>query len=435
MSDTYQNFPSTIDKLSTGLTLTTGTYTIGASNIAQISSNQLVVRNYGATHTIVVFPEEYDYVKTGQKFRLAMILGADRNSGHNFTMSGHSSHPADWGGDYICNVSSNMAGEISVDLSVKKIVSVNNTNWTICAVFNYSGDGSANGANSEAWYSIKEDNSISGATGDYQGIGLWAHGIFRYQATLGLTKPLFQTTAGDTGEPEIIPYSEFSELKGNVTTADFVLDDGTSYQLNSTTLGFGNGGKPSYLGGSWTSSFSGAPVDTLAFIGLNQDIDVFINYGDGTRLRYRVYLNDSQGTDPDNTNISSKHGGNADILYVIIRPANSLPASTAPDDDTDTGGDTGGDTGTDTGGDTGGDTGTDTDTDTGTDTGTDTVTDTDTDTDTGGDATPSGVNINSILYKIGLAIKSSNSTSSGSVSALDTRVTALETEIDGGLFS
>ena len=36
------------------------------------------------------------------------------------------------------------------------------------------------------------------------------------------------------------------------------------------------------------------PVDTLAFIGLNQDIDVFINYGDGTRLRYRVYLNDSQ---------------------------------------------------------------------------------------------------------------------------------------------
>jgi hypothetical protein len=45
------------------------------------------------------------------------------------------------------------------------------------------------------------------------------------------------------------------------------------------------------------------------------------------------------------------------------------------------------------------------------------------------------VNTNSILYKIGLAIKSSNSTSSGAVSALDTRVTALETEIDGGSFS
>lgn len=202
MSDTYQNFPSTIDKLSAGLTLTTGTYTIGASTIAQISSNQLVVRNYGAAHTIVVFPEEYDYVKTGQKFRLAMILGADRNSGHNFTMSGHSSHPADWGGDYICNVSSNVAGEISVDLSLKKVYSVNNTNWTICAVFNYSGDGSANGANSEAWYSIKEDNSISSPAGDYQGIALWAHGVYRYQATLGLTQPLFQTTAGDTGAPD-----------------------------------------------------------------------------------------------------------------------------------------------------------------------------------------------------------------------------------------
>ena len=205
----------------------------------------------------------------------------------------------------------------------------------------------------------------------------------------------------------VIPYSEFSDLKGNVTTADFVLDDGTSYQLNSTTLGFGNGGKPSYLGGAWTSSFNAAPVDTLAFIGLNQDIDVFINYGDGTRLRYRVYLNDSQDTNPANTNISSKHGGSgsADNLYVIIRPANSLPSTTAPTTDTDTGEDTGGDTGGDSGG---GD---------------------------GDTTTPSGVNINSILYKIGLAIKSSNSTSSAAITALDTRVTALETEIDGGLFS
>ena len=69
--------------------------------------------------------------------------------------------------------------------------------------------------------------------------------------------------------------------------------------------------------------------------------------------------------------------------------------------------------------------------------------DTDTDGDGVGDNKDShpddprfnDVDTNSILYKIGLAIKSSNSTSSGSVSALDNRVTALETEIDGGTYS
>jgi hypothetical protein len=231
MSDTYQNFPSTIVKLTTGHSLTNGTYSIGASNIAQFSSNLLLVRNYGDINTIIVLPEEYDYVKTGQKFRLAMLMGADRNSGHNFTTSAYSSHPSSWGGDYICNVSSDMSGEISIDVSLNKISSINNTNWTIYAVFNYSGDGSANGPNSEAWYSIKGDNSISGPAGDYQGIGgAWAHGVYRYQATQGLTTPHFQTIAGDTGESDT--EKPIISLTGD---AEITLTEGATYTEQGAT--------------------------------------------------------------------------------------------------------------------------------------------------------------------------------------------------------
>lgn len=451
MSDTYQNFPSTIDKLSAGLSLTNATYTIGASTIAQISSNQLLVRNYGASHTIVVFPEEYDYVKTGQKFRLAMIMGADRNSGHNFTMSGHYSHPADWGGDYICNVSSNVAGEISVDLSLKKVYSVNNTNWTICAVFNYSGDGSANGANSEAWYKIKEDNSISSPAGTYQGIGNWAHGVYRYQATLGLTQPIFQTTAGDTGvvdtEKPVIT------LTGDATIS--VIQGDTYTELGATWADNLDGsGDATVTGtvdtstiGSYTISYNytddagnvatevtrtvnvevvGSPPAAFSVPDLIVNENTVVNHevspsgGDWTTTVTNLmspltlsgnYIVGTTQEVPGYKNVTVSVAQTATVTrtnsYGSTSAQLDILVLNTTEEPTDTGGDTGGDTGDDTGGDTGG----------------------------GGGDTPSGVNINSILYKIGLAIKSSNATSSGAVSALDTRVTALETEIDGGTYS
>ena len=52
-----------------------------------------------------------------------------------------------------------------------------------------------------------------------------------------------------------------------------------------------------------------ALLDTAAFIGLNQDVDVFLNYAE----THRVYLNDSETPDPSDTNVASKHG-NSDIF-------------------------------------------------------------------------------------------------------------------------
>ena len=126
-----------------------------------------------------------------------------------------------------------------------------------------------------------------------------------------------------------ISYSQFSELKGSVTTTDFVQDDGTTFQLNAITGGFGNGGTPSYLGGSWACSYSGSPIDTQAYLNLNQAIDVFINYADGTRLRYRVFVTTDSNTGSTanaGRNFSSEHGGSFDYVFIVIRPANNLPA-------------------------------------------------------------------------------------------------------------
>ena len=112
----------------------------------------------------------------------------------------------------------------------------------------YTGTGSIYGSN-PAEYSVSRITygTSTSSLGNGTNLTLTQEHRFYHPSNLVFDETLDFNPA-DTG---VIPYSEFSELKGNVTTADFVLDDGTTYEFNSTTLGFGNGVKPSYLGGSW----------------------------------------------------------------------------------------------------------------------------------------------------------------------------------------
>ena len=92
-------------------------------------------------------------------------------------------------------------------------------------------------------------------------------------------------------------YSDFSEIKANVASAEFVLDDGTTYGPCASA------GED--LFGSWTGGWKGGfnNADWAVLNGLNADIDVFLNWNDGTRLRFRAYA--SQGSSGVESSIDS----------------------------------------------------------------------------------------------------------------------------------
>jgi len=114
-------------------------------------SNKIDFWHEGGGNMGWVLPEEYTYVKTGQKFRISMWSGADRESGTSWSTVGHPSHPSSWTTDYIANVSSNEEGEITVQYSFSKLVSPapnwHQANITLVAVFNY-------GTEYASWYRI-----------------------------------------------------------------------------------------------------------------------------------------------------------------------------------------------------------------------------------------------------------------------------------------
>ena len=97
-----------------------------------------------------VLPEQYTYVKTGQKFQISMWLGADRPTASSWSKFGYSSHPSSWTADYISSVSSNQSGEITIEYSFNKLFTSFAPNWHennlwLVAVFNY-------GTEYASWY-------------------------------------------------------------------------------------------------------------------------------------------------------------------------------------------------------------------------------------------------------------------------------------------
>ena len=116
------------------------------------SDNTVVFWQRSAGYMGWVLPEQYTYVKTGQKFQISMWGGADRATGSRWSKVGHSSHPSSWTTDYISSVSSNQSGEITIEYSFNKLVNSSAPTWhennlLLIAVFNY-------GTEYASWYRL-----------------------------------------------------------------------------------------------------------------------------------------------------------------------------------------------------------------------------------------------------------------------------------------
>ena len=147
------------------------------------SETQVDFWHTGGTFMGWVLPEEYIFVKTGQKFRVAMFAGADRTSGSTWSKVGHPSHPSSWTTDYIASASSNESGEITFQYSFYQLVSPapdwHSTAIQLVAVFNY-------GTENASWY-LMGGVTVANNTNRFVNIG----------GTRGLDFPYFDSPQYD----------------------------------------------------------------------------------------------------------------------------------------------------------------------------------------------------------------------------------------------